>query len=287
MTSLARERSRDRHVQAGEGFLKLRRGQTHLNNLMAEACFSHALRFKHDLKMRCLGGCASQTWLWLESAWTKQHSWRDRPRLKWCRACDGDHKEFWEVRVPKEVMDMFSSADHRRYLSSEEPPHAASAGPKAAGKGEPLAIEDRRPGPSPMSPGPGPWGEQMPSSSSLSSIPKASAMPQTPRTRPAPTPVPLMLPAGWVRLESARTPGLLYYKHEESGRTQFEHPSLNSPPAPSPPPGQTTVVVQQHRSTMVQGAAAAPGQSDMEYSEFLCWRASQQQVSRGPFDQYS
>ena len=186
------------------------------------------------------------------------------------------------MRVPREVMQMFCAADHRRFLSSEHTPGTSPPAPSKAA-GARLAIEDRScPGPCPLSPGPGPWGGSAAAASS------AGPPPQTPRTR-MPT-APLALPVGWTRRESSRTPGLLFYRHED-GRTQFEHPALG-PPSAQVPPAQapTTVVVQQHRSTMVQGALTPSlPDSDPQYQAFLRWQSDQRRRSseEGPYDRFT
>ena len=102
---------------------------------------------------------------------------------------------------------------------------------------------------------------------------------------------PLVLPVGWTRRESSRTPGLLFYRHED-GRTQFEHPALGPPSAMAPPAqAPTTVVVQQHRSTMVQGAMAPQSlpETDPQYQDFLRWQSDQRRRNsgEGPYDRFT
>ena len=75
--------SRDRHLQEGEGYLRLKLGHSHLNDLLAEARLCHAFRFRHDLRKRCLGGCASRTWLRLESRWMQQSDMQYSEHLCW------------------------------------------------------------------------------------------------------------------------------------------------------------------------------------------------------------
>ena len=237
-------------------------------NRVFEALQARALRHPKTVKATCRGGCAGPQWLWVERIWTRPNPGHRNPRLKWCQSCESDQQ--WQLVLPQEILAQFSEAE------------LAAANVRRPQ----LALEDRRqaaqsPGvPQPtrsISPGPGPWGHR-----SKQQAP-APGTPETDHGQPLPQRQgqPAAIPQGWVRQESSRTPGLLYYRHLTSNRTQFELPMEE--PRPPPPPmmisntgsstssGSAPGMMMSQRSTVIQ---TSMNPEDM--AEFTRWRQQQQ-----------